>query len=85
MRAFINAVLTFIGAESLTDEEFSALTITSAGYNKETYEAIAVVLEGREAVSTFQDRLKYVFLAKGVEITTPHDTGKSNIFAGAVL
>ena len=84
MRDFLNGILTFIGSTSLTDEEFDALTIESYGYDQATYQALAHVLEARESISTLQDRLVSYFEAKGVSVTA-NETGKSNIFIGAVL
>lgn len=84
MRDFLNAILSFIGAESLTDEEFDSLTIDSASYNVATYEALSAVLVSRETISNLQDRLYAYFTARGV-VTTQVSTGKSNIFVGSVL
>lgn len=84
MREFLNAILSFIGASSLTDLEFSALPIDSAAYNAPTYQALSGVLESREAVSTMQDKLFYYFRARGVDINAA-ETGRSNIFLGSVL
>lgn len=85
MRDFINAVLAFIGTSSLTDLEFSALTITAAGYDNATYLAIVGVLDSREGVSTMRDRARYVFLAKGLELDDPPAAAKSNILVGGLL
>ncbi len=84
MRDFLNAILVFIGATSLTDLEFDGLSIDSAAYNEATYTALAQVLEARESVSDLQDKLVAYFAAKGVSVTALN-TGKSNIFLGAVL
>lgn len=84
LRDFLNGILSFIGATSLTDLEFSALTIDSSGYNAPTYTALSDVLKAREAVSTIQDKLYFYFRARGVEIAQA-STGKSNIFLGAAL
>lgn len=85
MRDFIDAILAFIGTSSLTDVEFDDLTIVSYGYDQETYEAIDAVLQARDGVSTFRDRLTEYFEAKGVEISTPQPTAKSHIFVGGDL
>lgn len=84
MRDFLNGILTFIGSTSLTDVEFEGLTIESYGYDQETYQALADVLEARESISTLQDRLVSYFEAKGVSVVA-NETGKTNIFIGAVL
>jgi hypothetical protein len=84
LRDYLNVILTFIGAPTLTDEEFDSLTITVGSMNKETYEALLEVLKARESVSTYQDRLFHFFSAKGIEVSAP-DKGKSNIYVGGVL
>lgn len=85
MRDFLDAILAFIGSSSLTDDEFDALTISSYGYDQETYEALAAVLEGRSASSTLTDRLKYFFLSKGVEVAEAETEARSNIYIGDAL
>lgn len=86
MRDFIDNILSFIGTASLTDLEFDSITIESYGNDVETYEAILAILLERDGVSTFIERLKSYFVAKGVEITdTPEHTAKSGIFVGGVL
>ncbi len=88
MRDFLDAILAFINAESLTDLEFDAITLTgSPDYTRETYLALRGVLEAREGVSDQVKRLKLYFIAKGVDVSaTPHiPTAKSNIFIGSGL
>lgn len=85
MRDFLNAILDFIGVESLTDEEYDSLGVSAQVYNKTNYTALKGVLEDREEVSDTLDRLKYFFLAKGVAITTDAKTPKSNILIGLSL
>ena len=84
MRDFIDAILAEIGTGSLSDEEYDGLEIQSAAYNQATYDAIAAILESREAVSTLKDKLIAYFSIKGVDVA-PSATGKSNILVGAVL
>ena len=84
MRSALNYILNFIGAASLTDEEFDGLTIESTEDDVATYEALNAVLVSRESVSSLTDKLTYYFLAKGAEIPTI-DNGKSNILVGQVL
>lgn len=88
MRDFLDAILTFIESESLTDEEFETITLEGSGaYTKETYEALRTIVEARESVSGQSKRLKLFFIAKGVDLSavgaTP--TPKSNIFIGSDL
>lgn len=83
----MDAILAFIGAESLTDEEFAYSEIDALEteeYSTAVYDALVVVLDARELVSTMRDKLGYYFRAKGVEITTP-TAARSNIFLGAGL
>lgn len=84
MRAFLNGILAFIGASSLTDIEFESLTIDSAAHDEQTYDALNEVLTAREAISTLHDKLNYYFKAKGVEVGEV-SVGGSNIFIGSVL
>ena len=73
-----------IGATSLTDEEFDALTIEAVNLDVATYEALLAVLDSRELVSNTRDRLRYYYLARGVEVAEV-SAGRSNIFVGAAL
>ena len=84
MRDFLDAILAFIMAESMTDEEFATVESELPIYDQGTYDDLARILEGREAVSTMQERLQAYYKAKGVNITAA-ETGKSDIFLGAVL
>ena len=88
MRDFLDAILDFIDAASLTDVEFDALdTALVQAYSKEIYLALRDILEARDSVSDTVKRLKLYFIAKGVDISdtpkipTPH----SNIFIGSEL
>lgn len=81
----MNAVLAFIQTTSLTDDEFESTGLELAGWDQSTYAALSLVLDSREAVSSLQDRLKYTFQAKGVEVTTVVASGKSNIYLGDAL
>lgn len=84
MRDFLDAILAFIMAESMTDDEFATIESELPLYDQGTYDDLARILESREAVSVLHDRLVAYYKAKGVDIT-PTDTGKSDIFLGAVL
>ena len=84
MRAFLNAILAFIGAESLTDEEFDSVESSSQTYDQASYDDLAAILEAREAVSTMQERLLNYYNARGAEISE-NDSGKSNIYAGSAI
>lgn len=84
MREFLDAILAFIGAESLTDDEYGEIDLALPIYDQATYDALASVLEEREVVSTMQDRLVSYFTAKGVEVEQA-DVGKSHIYVGSVL
>lgn len=88
MRDFLDAILAFINAESLTDEEFEGVELEGTpSYTKETYLALRTVLEARESVSDAVKRLKLYFIAKGVDVSsTPSiPTPRSNIFIGSGL
>jgi len=84
MRDFLDAILAFIVAESLTDDEFDTVTATMPIYDQTSYDDLSRILAARESVSVLQDRLLAYYQAKGVSIN-PADTGKSDIFLGSVL
>jgi hypothetical protein len=83
-RDFLNAILGFIGATSLTDSEASTISLQGTFYDGDTYAALLGVLTSREAVSTNGDRLRAFFFARGVTVDALPAAG-SNIFLGAVL
>lgn len=84
MRDFLNAILATIGTALLSDEEFEGLTITTYGYDIATYEALLAVIDARESISNARDRLRYIFLAKGVEVEESLPA-KSEIYIGGIL
>jgi len=84
MRDFLNAILAFIGAESMTDEEFETIESELPIYDQGTYDDLSNILESREAVSSIQDRLTAYYEARGVTISE-NETGKSHIYVGSVL
>lgn len=87
MRDWLNAILAFIGTSSLTDIEYAAMNVVgmeSQVYNQAAYTQLSNILNGRENVSTMQQRLIGVFKAKGTEVS-PAETGKSRIYLGDVL
>lgn len=83
VRDFLNAILGFVGASTLTDLEFSNVTVVSPFYDLNTYENLRSVLISRESVSSTLDRLQYFFLAKGFEFGPT--ISRSNIFVGGVI
>lgn len=84
MRAILDAILAFIGAESLTDSEFDSIDLEDASNDVDNYNALLAILDLRESVSSMQDRLRYYYLAKGVSVSEV-SSGKSNILVGAEL
>lgn len=84
MRNYLNGILSFIGAESLTDEEFSTITLDGTTDDVANYEALLGVLKSRDLVSESISRLQAYYKAMGVSIP-PTDLGVSNIFIGSVL
>ena len=82
-RTLADQLLGFVGAVSLTDAEFTFADLPTA-YTVELYAALLAVLDGREAVSQTRDRLRYFFLARGIEVGEL-PTAKTNIFYGSVL
>lgn len=87
MREWLNAILLFIEADSLTDAEYDSinfLNITQGEYNQAAYDELAKVLAARELVSNAIDRLGAFFTAKGLKIA-PLDKAVSNILLGLAL
>ena len=83
MRTFLNAVLSFIGRESLTDEEFASIPSGLAqSYSQESFNALKGILIARGNGSSVK-RLEGVFVAKGVNVSGA--VASSNIFVGSAL
>ncbi len=87
MRDFLNAILNFIGSESLTDDEFDSVESETAVYSKANYLELKSIVDARESVSGQGKRLKLYFIARGVDVS---ETGsvppaKSNILIGIAL
>jgi hypothetical protein len=85
MRDFLDAILSFIEAETLTDEEFETVTVEEEEYSFEVYEALRVILAERESISTTLDRLKAYFDAKGVDFSAIENPASSQIYIGSDL
>ena len=87
MRDFLNAILSFINSETLTDVEYAEIELEDQEYTKETYLALKAVLESRESVSSQLSKLSNYFLAKGVDLSESESsyTPKSNILIGGEL
>lgn len=84
MRDYLDAILSFIGAESLTDEEFESIDLEDTDDQVANYNSLVEVLRARDLVSDMISRLRYYFLAQGVAVSEPV-TATSNIFVGAEL
>jgi hypothetical protein len=64
MRATLNAILAFIGAESLTDDEFESIEDINMSVSSEVYNGLAGILEAREYVTNMVQRLKFYYMAR---------------------
>jgi hypothetical protein len=84
MRTFLDGILSFIGAVSLSDEEFALIEAEDQEYSLEVYNALSDVLDSRESVSTMQEKLEAFFIAKGVEVSENYEA-KSNVLIGGGL
>jgi hypothetical protein len=84
MRDFLDTILNYLGATSLTNDEFDSVTATVQAYDQASYDDLARILTERESMSDTLDRLLYLYKSKGF---TPneYDDGGSNIFVGAPL
>lgn len=86
MRAFLNQILVFISAGTLTDEEFDSLTIEDAAYNQATYNALKAILVARAPVSNLPTRLLRYFQSTGATVSDDATyTAKSDIYLGDAL
>ncbi len=84
MRAYLDSILVFIGASSLTDVEFGGIDIEDTEDQVAVYESLLGVLESRELISDSLSRLEYYFKAKGVDVPPP-EPARSQIFVGSAL
>ena len=89
MREFLDAILTVIDSESLTDDEFESMELPEAQtYSPEIYQALKLVLESREGVSGQVKRLKLYFVARGTDfssLSSGTNTPNSKIYIGDAL
>lgn len=86
LREFLDLILSFIGTESLTNDEYATVPEgISALYTDETYDALKAVLDTRESVSETHERLKAVYRAKGVVVSSDAIDAQSQIFIGDEL
>ncbi len=85
MRAFLDAILFFIGAESLTDLEYLSAEWPSEEYTLEVYNGLKSVLETRDNVSSQTQQLKFYFQARGLELSDTLPTAQSHIYLGGPL
>lgn len=86
LREFLNGILSVIGAASLTDDEFDLIPegpIVGL-FDIAMYEALLGVLNTRDMIDGNQDRLRFYFLARGVQVGELK-TARSNIFVGGSL
>jgi hypothetical protein len=84
MRSYFNGVLSFIGAESLTDEEFESIELEDTVDLVANYNTLLVILQAREAVTALTDKLQFYYLALGADVSDPVNP-VSQIFVGASL
>jgi hypothetical protein len=85
LRDFLDAILAFISCGTLSDEEWGTIdSLTDQSYTLENYNALLGILDARESVSSARDRLRYYFLAAGVQVTESTNP-KSDVFIGAAL
>ena len=87
MRDFLDEILSFINAETLSDVEFDAVTITVQNYSTATYNQLKTILESREMVSSELKKLANFFRAKGTSVSSSESshTPRSNILIGKAL
>jgi hypothetical protein len=86
-RSVTNAILRFIGQETLTDAEWATLDITTATPAADVYEELAGLLDARGATDATLERLRLYFEAKGVVIGSEpeREAGSTHIIIGSDL
>jgi hypothetical protein len=87
-REVANAILKFLGAPSLTDDEWTSMSIDESSTPQALYEALDAVLASRGALSSIRDRLKFYFAAKGVgvfPVAEDQDEPHLDIYMGSDL
>lgn len=86
LRDDLDTILSFIGAASLTDDEYDVADgmIDTPSNSEEVYTALLAVLDSRELVSTMAERLRYYYLAKGI-VFGEINHAKSNVFVGSEI
>ncbi len=87
MRDFLNAILAFIGAESLTDQEWDDSTFEAGdtqAYTLSVYNGLKLILESRESVSNQVEKLAAYFEARGLTVSSDY-APTSQIFVGSPL
>jgi len=84
MRTFLNNILIFIVAETLTDPEFDTVLSTHQLFDQTTYTDLLNILNSRDTIGPYQARLLNFYQAKGVSIVAGKKA-KSNIYLGSVL
>lgn len=84
MRDFLNDILSFIVAPTLTDDEYDTVEATVPIYDQASYDDLARILAARESISDMQDRLIAYYAARGFDVDEL-DTASTNIYLGSVL
>lgn len=84
MRELINGILQVIGVESLTDNEFSLISLPDNYSDLELYASIFAILFERGVSEAILSQLYFYFKAKGSSFSQI-SVVKSNIFLGAVV
>lgn len=77
--------MAFITCSTLTDDEWATIDdLVDQSVTLENYNALLGILDARESVSTARDRLRYYFMAAGVDVPVSSN-GKSNVYLGDEL
>ncbi len=86
LRDFLDDILSFIGSESMTDEEYGTVGSIAEDYTKASYDALKSIIQEREGVSGQLAKLHAFYDAKGVDLSaTPVRDAASQIFVGSPL
>ncbi len=94
-RDFLDDVLEFIGAETLTDDESDAAELANMSYDVASYAVLKSILDSRESASDMLYKLAFYYLGRGVNVAKVNTSApldgeapkgpKSNILIGIAL
>lgn len=83
-RYFVNDILRFIDAETLTDVEFGTIESTNKEYTQQLYNELFAILQSRGDLSDQEARLGMYFKSKGISISEATESYTNILVGGSV-